>query len=191
LRIDHVIYGAADLEGATARLEELVGLPAVGGGRHDGLGTQNRIIALGGGYLEVLAVADADEAAASVFGRALSARLGSGEGLMGWAVAAGDVGAIARERGLEVTTIGREGMTARLAGVAEALGEPALPFFIERDAGIADPGAGGPGPGIGWLEVAGDASRLRTWLGGAELPLRVVDGAPEVLAVGVGDVVIR
>ena len=40
-------------------------------------------------------------------------------------------------------------------------------------------------PAIGWIEVAGDAERLRGWLGEAELPVRVVDGSPGVRAVAI------
>jgi catechol 2,3-dioxygenase-like lactoylglutathione lyase family enzyme len=47
------------------------------------------------------------------------------------------------------------------------------------------PAAGGPG--IAWIEVSGDAERLRTWLDGADLPVRVVDGAPAVRAIGIGE----
>jgi hypothetical protein len=36
--------------------------------------------------------------------------------------------------------------------------------------------------------VAGDAGRLRSWLGGGELPVRIVDGSPAgVRAMGIGD----
>ena len=38
--------------------------------------------------------------------------------------------------------------------------------------------------GIAWLELGGDEARLREWLGGAELPIRVVDGEPGLRAVG-------
>jgi len=56
--------------------------------RHEGLGTHHRIVPLGGGYLEILAVADAGEAARSRLGRTLAAGIArAGEGLMGWAVA--------------------------------------------------------------------------------------------------------
>jgi hypothetical protein len=75
VRIDHVIYATADLEVAAARLEGELGLPALVGGRHEGLGTHNRIVPLGGGYLELLAVADPAEAAGSRLGRALQARI--------------------------------------------------------------------------------------------------------------------
>jgi Glyoxalase-like domain len=42
VRIDHVIYATADLEVAAARLEGELGLPALVGGRHEGLGTHTK-----------------------------------------------------------------------------------------------------------------------------------------------------
>jgi hypothetical protein len=140
VRIDHVIWVTADLTGTADRLARTHGLRGAGGGRHVGLGTHNRVFPLGGGYLEVLAVADPEEAARSPLGRTIAA---APEGLFGWAVATEDVETDAARLGLEVTTIERDGLTARLAGVTEAMAEPWLPFFIERDAGIADPGAEG------------------------------------------------
>src|SRR4051812_6671295 len=189
MRIDHVIYACADLDAAAARVEAELGVAARGGGRHERIGTRNRIVPLGGGYLELLAGADPTEAAASGLGRAVQERIAAtGDGLMGWAVAVDDVEPVAARLGTAISTIARSGLTARLTGVAEAMREPSLPFFIARDAGVADPSgpAGGAG-GIAWLEVSGDAPRLRDWLGGADLPLRVVDGAPAVRAIGVGD----
>jgi hypothetical protein len=188
MRIDHVIYAAADLEATAARLEQEHGLKAVGGGRHDGMGTHNTIVPLGNGFLEILAVIDPQEAETSPLGRAITGRIESlGEGLMGWAAAVDSVEEVAERLGTEISTIGRQGMTARLTGVAEAMAEPCLPFFIERDPGVADP-AGGGGDGITWLGVAGEPERLGAWLGGlGELPLRISPGPPAVLGVGIGD----
>jgi hypothetical protein len=185
MRIDHVIYAAADLDTAAARIERELGLAARGGGRHEGLGTHNRIVPLGGGYLELLSVADPEEAAGSDLGRALLAR--DGDGLFGWAVAVDDVEPVARRLGTPVTTIRRSGLSARLTGVAEAVREPFLPFFISRDHGILDPGANGDAGGITWVEVAGDAAGLERWLDGTELPIRTMDGPPAVRAVGIGE----
>ena len=113
------------------------------GGRHEGLGTCNWVVPLGGGYLELLGVADPEEAARSEFGRGLLARLASGgDGLLGWVVAVDDVDAVARRLGTTITTIKRAGLSARLTGLAEAMQEPFLPFFISRDRGVPDPGAG-------------------------------------------------
>ena len=192
MRIDHVIWATADLDAAAERLERAHGLRAGGGGRHDGMGTHNRIVALGGGYLELLAIADAAEAAGSALGRAVGERLASvGEGLMGWAASTEDVTAVAARLGTEVVEITRQGFVGRLTGVAEAMAEPCLPFFIERGRDVPDPGGDGGYGGITWVEVAGDAARLDAWLGGAELPVRVRPGASALLAVGIGEQELR
>jgi hypothetical protein len=188
VRIDHVIYAAVDLDAAAARIEGELGLLARAGGRHEGLGTHNRIVPLGGGYLELLAVADPDEAASSDFGRGLVARLAQGgDGLLGWAVAVDDVDSVARRLGTTITTIRRAGLSARLTALAEAMREPFLPFFISRDPGVPDPGIDGDAGGITWIEVAGDAARLEQWLDISLLPVRVVAGPPAVRAVGIGE----
>jgi glyoxalase-like protein len=185
VRIDHVIWATADLDATAERFVREHGLPDGGGGRHVGIGTHNRVFGLGGGYLEVIAVADPEEAATSLIGRAVAA---APDGLFGWAIAVEDVPAHAQRLGLDVTTIERDDLTARLAGVAEAMAEPWLPFFIQRNPGIADPGARGDAGGIAWLELTGDADRLHAWLGGGEeLPVRYAAGdAPGLRAVGLG-----
>jgi hypothetical protein len=192
VRIDHVIVATADLDVTAARLEAEYGLSAVGGGRHEGLGTHNRVVPLGGGYLEILAVADSEEAGQSAFGRALAARIAqTGEGLMAWAVAVDDVAPVAERLGTTMSTIGRQGLSARLTGHLEAMAAPFLPFFIARDPTIEDPGSSGDAGGIEWIEVAGDGDRLDGWLSGARLPVRVVDGAPAVCAVAIGGQILR
>jgi hypothetical protein len=184
MHVDHVIWVTGDLHPTADRLAREYGLPDGGGGRHVGIGTHNRVFGFGGGYLEVLAVADPDEAAASLIGRAVA---GAPDGLFGWAVAVHDVPTHAQRLGLQVTTIERDGLTARLAGVAEAMAEPWLPFFIQRDAGIEDPGAAGDAGGIAWVELASDGERLRAWLDGEELPVRYArDEPPGLRAVGLG-----
>jgi len=84
----------------------------------------------------VLAVADAAEAAASPLGQAVTARIESGEGLMGWAVAVDNAAAVAERLGLELSDISRQGLTAKLAGLAEAMA-PAVA------AGLVGPAPGG------------------------------------------------
>jgi hypothetical protein len=69
-----------------------------------------------------------------------------------------------------------------VTGVSEAMAEPCLPFFIERDAQRA----ASHDSAIDWLELAGDAGRIERWVAGGELVLRVVGGAPRVRAIAVG-----
>jgi hypothetical protein len=184
VRIDHAIWATRDLDTAAAHFERAHGLAATGGGRHEGMGTHNRIVPLGGGYLELLAVADPEEAAGSPLGRHVAA---AAEGWLGWACVVEDVDAVATRLGTDVIELSRDGFSARLTGVGEALAEPALPFFLERSAGTPDPGEDADAGGLRWVEVAGDAERLRDWLGGVGLPVRVQAGAPALLAVGVGE----
>jgi catechol 2,3-dioxygenase-like lactoylglutathione lyase family enzyme len=187
VRIDHVIYATRDLDAAAARMETDLGLSVVPGGRHEGLGTHNKIVPLGGGYLELLAVADPDEATASALGAALLARLDTvGDGLLGWAVAVDDVDPVAARLAVRVTTIARQGLTARLAGIAESMRDPYLPFFISRDHGVPDPAGVADAGGITALELAGDEKRLDRWLGGARLPVRFGEGPPGVVSMGIG-----
>ena len=152
------------------------------GGHHEGQGSHNKIVPLGPGYLELLAIDDPEEAAASPIGRILLEVL-TGEGLLAYAVFAEDIEAIAERNGTALHTVARDGMRAHVTGVEAALREPFLPFFVSSDR----PFIPEPGEGLTWIEVAGDAARLRDWLGGAELPIRVVEGAPAVRAIGIGE----
>jgi hypothetical protein len=80
-------------------------------------------------------------------------------------------------------TLTRDGLSARLTGVLETATDPGLPFFIQRDHGIRDPGGGGDS-GLAWVEVAVDEPRLRERLGDAPLDVRVTEGIPGVQAFG-------
>jgi hypothetical protein len=68
MEVDHVLIAVDDLEAAAKEVEERYGLASVEGGRHQGFGTANRIVPLGETYLELVAVVDDEEAAASGFG---------------------------------------------------------------------------------------------------------------------------
>lgn len=140
MRIDHVIYGTADLGVAAAWFADEFGLGVVRGGRHDGLGTHNQLVPLGdGSFIELLAIANREEALRSPLGAALCVALRRGDGLLGWAVGVEDVDGVAQRLGTVISGVRRGGMVARLTGVAEALAEPSLPFFIERGPGYRSP----------------------------------------------------
>ena len=206
LRVDHVIYAVADLEAAAARVTEELGLGSIQGGRHPGWGTANRIVPLGREYLELMTVVDAAEAAESVVGRAVLEAIEAGERLVGWAVATDDIEVIARRLSLEIIDGSRtrpDGVTLswKLAGVGRGLETSALPFFIQWE-GAAElhPGSAKAGHrvtpgGIAWVEVSTNEQALRAWLGGHDLPLRVIDGPDALSAVAIstsdGEIVFR
>src|SRR5207245_6225477 len=100
LRIDHIVWGVDDLDRAAAEVQERYGLASVPGGRHPGWGTANRIVPLGGSYVELITVVDAEEALQSQFGTAVRTKLADGgDHLFAWCVASDDFDAeIARLR---------------------------------------------------------------------------------------------
>lgn len=142
-RIDHVIAADSNLAALEAAFTRL-GFSVVGGGTHPHLGTRNRIIVLGDGYIELLGIADWARAS-PVLQRKLSMRLG---GWIGFALQSADIEtetAAMRARGVDargpfpgrldapdgttrswrVTMIGDEDLWAAA--------EP-LPFLIQHDA---------------------------------------------------------
>ena len=84
--IDHVVVAVADPDAAAAELTAAVGLAFTAGGRHEGLGTFNRIAFLGDAYLELIAVTDEAEARGWAIGRASVEALERGGGLATWAL---------------------------------------------------------------------------------------------------------
>ena len=186
LRMDHVVYAVRDLDEASVGFREAYGLDSVAGGRHERWGTANRIVPLGEEYLELVAAIDPDAAAASGFGRAVIGRADAGGGWVTFAVATDDLDAIASRLGLEVGAGSRtkpDGTVLRWrgAGLDDPRREPSMPFFLAWDVpaelhpGRARAGHGVRAQAIAWVEVGGDAARLREWLGGDELPIRVID----------------
>jgi Glyoxalase-like domain len=188
LALDHVLFAVPDLEAAGAALERRLGLASTPGGHHARFGTANRIVPLGPAYLELVAVADPAQAAASAFGRWVAAAPASRP--MGWAVRTADLDAVAARLGLAIVPGSRTApdgslLRWRMAGIEAAAAEPCLPFFIEWGAGTPFPG-GGTGPGIERLVVRGDPERLRPWLDGADVPVDMHPGAAAVLEIAVG-----
>jgi hypothetical protein len=186
LTIDHVLVVVRDLDDAADRLYEQTGLASAAGGRHGGHGTGNRIVPLGDSYLELMAVVDRGEAAASPAGSWLERRLD--EGPAGLCLRTDDLEAVARRTGYQPLPMSRtrpDGVTLdwHLVGLEAALSE-GLPFFIEWHLDEEDH----PGRtvvehrcaplGIDWVELGGDEERLGSWLGCHDLPLRHVDGRP-------------
>lgn len=141
-RIDHVIAAAGDFPALEAAFSRL-GFHVTGGGTHPHLGTRNRIIVLGEGYLELLGIADEERASSSITRRLAN----GGSGWVGFALQSDDIAAEAesmRGRGVDVRGphLGRlvsPGGTARSWRVLThgsddlwASAEP-MPFLIQHD----------------------------------------------------------
>jgi glyoxalase-like protein len=186
LELDHVVIAAADLEAAALVLEEQYGLLSQEGGRHPGWGTANRIVLLGEAYLELVAVVDADEAAASGFGRWVAAARPEPLQPLGWAVRTDELDEVAKRLELDVIPGSRrrtDGTVVRwrLAGADHAAVHPELPFFIEWAPETSLPGSAAvTDVRITSLRVAGDTGRLAAWLGPNDLPLEIVAGRPGI-----------
>jgi catechol 2,3-dioxygenase-like lactoylglutathione lyase family enzyme len=188
LEIDHVILGVRDLDAATRRVEAL-GLIVVDGGRHEGLGTANRIVPLGTQYLELLGVVNGEEAARHPFGQALLHGIAGGDRLVRWCLQAPDLDAVARRLGLTTEPRSRlrpDGirLSWRAAGLALSLAEPWLPFFVAWDDLELHPGRAVAehrvgARGISRIELATrDRPRLERWLAGTRADVRVLGGTP-------------
>ena len=148
LGIDHLVIAVADPDDAAARLEETLGLAATGGGRHDALGTFNRLVWLGDSYVELLGVFDRDLAGRSWIGAPALEALDRGGGLATWAIATDALSAdlaACRAGGSELgDPIDGERRRAdgalvrwRLAA-SRRLGPTDPPFLIEHDGTAAE-----------------------------------------------------
>jgi len=98
VRIDHLIYAAPDLTTAVADVEDRFGVRAQAGGKHDGLGTHNALLALGPlTYLEIIAPDPEQPRPVRPVPFGVD-RVTSG-GLVGWALACDDIdGTVAKAR---------------------------------------------------------------------------------------------
>jgi glyoxalase-like protein len=199
--LDHVVYVTRDLDETAARMEEMYGLRFLPGGRHPG-GTGNVVAPLEPPqYFELLAFEEGAEALSPE----IEALIDAGRTLLGWGIAVEDIEVVATRLGCEVEagSITRDDGTTgswRMVGSDDL----SLPFFVAyddadlrvgqwqdrvREAGNDDFG------GFTFVEVGGDPSSVRAWLGDSDLPVRFVSGRPGVHAVGLagpaGEIVIR
>jgi hypothetical protein len=195
--IDHVVLAVADLDEAGERLHREHGLASAPGGVHPSWGTGNRIVPLGDDYLELICVVEPEVGRTTALGREL---LGlTADGADRWfavCLTDTDLDATAARLGLRIEPGSRtrpDGAELRWrgAGLIDDAREPGFPFFIAWEA----PPDLHPGrtvidhdvdaTGIATVELSGDATRLRDWLGpdGDVLPLTVVEGEPGISSV--------
>ena len=179
MRIDHAIIGARDIEAVADRLWERHGLASLPGGRHPGWGTHNRIVPLGGPYLEIIGVADENEALRDPMGRWLLANTATGDPLMAWCCETADIERVARSSASRWSAAAASAPTARAsrgawrgATRASARGRSSSPGTTRRC---------GPGllaaphavevRGIRRVEVGCSADELEGWVDG-DVPVR-------------------
>ncbi len=146
--IDHLVIAVVDPDAAAAELETNLGLVAGGGGRHEALGTFNRLVWLGDTYLELIGVFDPVLAAASWIGAPTLRALETGGGLATWAIASDDIDAdvaALRAQGSDLAEpIGGErlrpdGRVVRWRLAAGTRLDPDRPpFLIEHDSSAAE-----------------------------------------------------
>ena len=124
LGIDHLVIAVRDPDAAAAVLERDAGLAFTGGGRHEAIGTFNRLAFLGDTYLELIGVFDRERVLSSVtfaVGRASVALLDEGrEGLATYALATDDVA----------------GDAVRLRAGGSPIGEPVAGSRVRPDGGV-------------------------------------------------------
>ena len=144
--IDHLVIAVHSPKAAAQVLERDLGLAVTGGGRHEAVGTYNRLAFLGDTYLELIGVFDAGlvrSSPAFAVGSAALAQLETrGEGLATYALASDDVaGDVARLRAAGSPIAGRvagqrtrpDGEVVRWATAFPELGPDRAPFLIEHE----------------------------------------------------------
>lgn len=137
---------------------------------------------LGDAYLELVAVVDPGEAAASAFGQWVAGAATDQGRPFAWAVRTDEMDAVAHRLDLEVHTNSRDSadgsrLSWRLAGLEAATKEPPLPFFVQWTAGTFPGRSADPQPAsIARLSLRGDPARLSSWLGDHRLPIAAEPG---------------
>jgi Glyoxalase-like domain len=146
LGIDHLVIAVNDPDSAATDLERELGLAFTSGGRHQELGTWNRLAFLGDSYLELIGVFDRALLRANpafAVGQAAQAVLDAGrEGLATWAVAVDDCGvevARLRRQGSDIggpvpgSRVRADGEIVRWVTAFPRLGPDQPPFLIEHE----------------------------------------------------------
>ena len=148
LGIDHLVIAVPDPDEAIAAFEGAIGPAPTGGGRHDALGTFNRVVWLGDTYVEFIGVSDPGLAEGSWAGRPALRALETGGGFATWAIATDNLDADLAGLRAAGSSLGdaRSGERRRADGAlvrwrmaaTENLGPAEPPFLIEHDVTAAE-----------------------------------------------------
>jgi hypothetical protein len=141
-KLDHLVVAAVDLEVGRAYIEKLLGVQTAPGGRHEAIGTHNRLLRLGDDqYLEIIAV-DPDGMRPdggrwfALDDPAMRTRLEASPALVTWVARTDDIDGAARLSPYTDTTVGdmkRGELSWRmtLARGGRLLQEGVLPLLIQ------------------------------------------------------------
>jgi hypothetical protein len=145
LGIDHLVVAVRSVEEAAAALGRDLGLAFTGGGRHEALGTHNRLAFLGDTYVELIGVFDRGLVGSSgtpVGGAALACLDAGREGLVTFALATDDIAADVGRLRASGSSIGDpaagsrtrpDGEVVRWLTAFAGLGVDRPPFLIEHE----------------------------------------------------------
>jgi hypothetical protein len=172
-RLDHLSYATSyeQLVGVVQRIGSRLGSAFVDGGIHPRFGTRNFTLPLKNGhYLEVVCPLEHPAAEESAFGKAVSQRANQGGGWMTWVVATDDITPVETRLGRNAIEGSRKRpdgteLKWKQLGVLGTIEDSQLPFFIQwqtKDHPSAD---GKPVAEILRVEISGDESTIRNWLG--------------------------
>ena len=192
LGIDHLVVAVAEPDDAVTAFERAVGPAPTGGGRHDALGTFNRVVWLGDSYVEFIGVFDAALAAKSWVGTPALRALETGGGFATWAIATDDLDVELAGLRAGGSSLGeaRPGERQRPDGAvvrwrlaaADRLGPDEPPFLIEHDASAAEWTTADRAARSEQAERLGGPIELAT----LELPVNDANGASQRLLRAVG-----
>lgn len=176
MHLDHISYAAGPegLGACVQRLGSALGASFSDGGIHPRFGTRNFVLGLSGGvYLEVVQALDHPSVDQAPFGRAVRTRSEAGGGWLSWAVGISDLAPIEQRLGRAAAAghrIRPDGYDLRWhqIGINDTSADPQLPWFISWDSDRAEhPSTHGSTVSLDSLEIAGDETVVRTFLGGA------------------------
>ncbi len=108
--LDHIVVGTRDLDSGARWLEDMLGVPPLGGGEHATMGTHNKLWSLGDCYLELVAIDPAAPAPSRPrwFGLDdpdIQDSIASGPRLLNWAVRVDDIEQVMKDCPVNLGTL--------------------------------------------------------------------------------------
>ena len=173
MRLDHISYVTShdQISDTVQRLGAKLGTTFVDGGMHPRFGTRNFTAPLQNGhYIEVVCPLDHPATEKTPFGRAVKERAEEGGGWLTWVLSVDDVSAVEKRLGRPAVDGSRtkpDGQTLKWKqiGILSTLEDRQLPFFVEWIQNHHPSADGKPSAKIKKIEVAGEPTKVREYLG--------------------------